>query len=57
MEDKEKDQLIQELKQDLARWRGQAVEAVEQACSNCRAADLDLCRHCRMEKIRKEAGQ
>jgi len=57
MDDREKDQLIQELKQDLARWRGRAVEAVEQACSTCKAADLELCRHCRMEKIRKEAGQ
>ena len=45
------------MKQELARWRGRAIEAAEMACSKCKVADLDLCRHCRMEKIRQEAGQ
>lgn len=52
----DKDAVIQELKMELAKWRGRAVEAIETACQNCRNNDLDLCRHCRMEKIRKEAG-
>ena len=32
------------------------VEAVETACQQCRNSDLELCRYCRMERIRKEAG-
>ena len=55
MEELEK--TIQELKKELAIWKGRAVEAAEQSCMLCRHSDLDLCRHCRMEKIRKEAGQ
>ena len=52
----EKDKTVQDLKLELAKWRGRAVEAVERACMLCRHADLDLCKHCRMEKIRQEAG-
>ena len=44
-----------DLKQEIAKWRGRAVEAAEMACSMCRNNDLDLCRHCRMERIRREA--
>ena len=51
------DQQIMSLKQELAKWRGRAIEAAEMACSKCKMTDLELCRHCRMEKIRKEAGQ
>lgn len=53
----DKDKVIQELRQDCARWRGRAIEATEMACQHCRASDPELCRYCRMEKIRKEAGQ
>ena len=56
MTDEDKDAMIQELKRQLSLWRGRAVEAVETACQNCRNNDLSLCRFCRMEKIRKEAG-
>ena len=52
----DKDTLIKDLKNELAKWRGRAVEAAEQACMLCKHSDLDLCRHCRMEKIRQEAG-
>lgn len=52
----DKNQTIKDLKQEVAKWRGRAVEAVEQACQSCRNTDLDLCRHCRMDKIRKEAA-
>lgn len=55
MEDKDLE--IKSLKQELAKWRGRAIEAAEMACSKCKMTDLELCRHCRMEKIRKEAGQ
>ena len=53
----DKDAMIKELKMDLARWRGRAIEAAEMACGKCGNTDLELCRHCRMERIRKEAGQ
>ena len=54
--DDDKDAMIADLKKQLTFWRGRAVEAVEAACQNCRNNDLDLCRYCRMEKIRREAG-
>ena len=54
--DEDKDAMIQELKRQLTFWRGRAVEAVEQACQCCRNNDPDLCRYCRMDRIRKEAG-
>ena len=52
----EKDKSIQQLKQDLAKWKGRALEASETACQLCKHTNLDLCKHCRMEQIRKEAG-
>ena len=54
--EEDKDNTIRELKQQISFWRGRAVEAVETACQQCRNSDLDLCRYCRMERIRKEAG-
>lgn len=56
MDEKTYEQRIQDLIREVALWRGRAVEAVETACQHCRNNDLDLCRYCRMEKIRKEAG-
>ena len=56
MDEKSYEQRIQDMIRELALWRGRAVEAVEMACQLCRNNDLELCRHCRMEKIRKEAG-
>jgi predicted metal-binding protein len=52
----EKDRVIQQLMQDIAKWKGRAIEAAETACQLCKQTDLELCKHCRMEKIRKEAG-
>ena len=49
----EKDQT----KQDLMKWKGRCLELCETACQLCRACDPDLCRHCRVEKIRREAEQ
>lgn len=54
--DEDRDQEIRDLKQQISFWRGRAVEAVETACQQCRNNDLSLCRFCRMERIRKEAG-
>ena len=51
------DEDIAKLKQELVKWRGRAVEAAETACMQCRAADPDMCRHCRMDQIKREAGQ
>ena len=56
MTDEDKDALIADLKKQLTFLRGRAVEAVEAACQQCRNNDLELCRYCRMEKIRREAG-
>lgn len=52
----EKDIVIRDLKTELAKWRGRALEAVEMACQGCTNNDLELCRYCRMEKIRQEVG-
>ena len=52
----DKDETIRALKMELAKWRGRSIEAVEMACMKCRNTDMELCRFCRMEKIRKEAG-
>jgi len=52
----EKDKKIQQMTQDVARWKGRAIEAAEMACQQCKNVDLELCKHCRMEKIREEAG-
>ena len=52
----DKDISIQQLKQDVAKWKGRALEAAEVACQLCKHTNLDLCKHCRMEKIREEAG-
>ena len=51
----DKDKTIQDLRQDCAKWRGRAIEAAEMACQLCRAADPEMCRYCRVEKIRTEA--
>lgn len=56
MDEKSSDEVIRELRNELAKWRGRSVEAVEHACLLCRNTDLDLCRYCRMQKIREEAG-
>lgn len=47
----------QRLRQELAKWRGRSIEVCEVACQLCRSADPDLCRHCRIEKIRREATE
>ena len=52
----EKDRTISDLKMELAKWRGRSIEAVEMACTKCRNNDLELCRYCRMDRIRREAG-
>jgi hypothetical protein len=52
----EKDLTIQELKREISRWRGRAIEAAEEVCNQCRIACPDACRNCRMKKIRQEAG-
>ena len=55
--DDNKEKTIVDLRQDCARWRGRCIEACEMACQLCRAADPDLCRYCRVERILKEAQQ
>lgn len=52
----EKDLTIQRLKWEVSHWRGRAIEAAEEACNQCRMADPEHCRNCRMKRIRQEAG-
>ena len=52
----EKDRLIQRLMQDLARWKGRALEAAEKACFECERLDMD-CDKCRMKKIKEDAAR
>lgn len=53
----EKDKRIQSLLQDLAKWKGRAIEAAQQACSICKAhvrPDGEDCRVCRMREMQKK---
>jgi len=52
----EKDRWIQQLTQDVARWKNRAVEAAERACMECERLDAD-CGKCRMQKIKEEAAR
>ena len=47
---------IQQLKQDVAKWKNRAVEAADRACMECEALHQD-CEKCRMQKIKEEAGK
>ena len=53
----EKDQKIQRLIAEVARWKGRALEAVGKACIECEifSAENPTCKRCRMTKIREEA--
>ena len=57
MPEQDNKELIPQLKQDIARWKGRAIEAAEMACMHCRQTDPELCRFCRMQKIRDDAGR
>jgi len=50
----EKDNRIQQLTRDVAKWKNRAVEAAEKACFECERLDKD-CDTCRMKKIKEEA--
>ena len=52
----EKDKRIQDLIQEVAKWKGRAIEAANQACFECERLDKD-CVKCRMTKIKEEAGK
>ena len=55
MSDQEK---IQQLTQDVARWKNRAVEACSEACANCEEYNegRTKCDGCRVMKIKEEAG-
>ena len=56
----EKDQRIQQLTQDAARWRNRAIEAAQRACDECEEyvqRREGVCRKCRMREILEEAGK
>lgn len=52
----EKDKRIQQLTQDLAKWKNRALEAAEKACFECERLDAN-CEKCRMKKIKEDAGR
>lgn len=52
----EKDKRIQDLIQEIAKWKGRAIEAANQACFECERLDKD-CKKCRMLKIKEEAAR
>ena len=47
---------IQQLIQDIAKWKNRALEAAERACFECESLHKD-CDKCRMKKIKEEAGK
>lgn len=50
---------IQQLTQEVARWKGRAVEAAARACQECEeyAEGKRVCEECRIRKIKDAAGQ
>ena len=52
----DKDKKIEQLKQDLARWKGRALEAANKACRECDQMPV-YCEKCRIRKIKEEAGE
>lgn len=47
---------IQQLIQDIAKWKNRALEAAERACFECENLHAD-CEKCRMKKIKEEAAK
>ncbi len=52
----EKDRSIQQLTQDVAKWKNRAVEAANKACWECEQQPK-LCEKCRIKQIKEEATQ
>jgi len=48
----DKDQVIQDLVHEVARWKNRALEAAERACDECERGE---CGNCRIKKIKEEA--
>ena len=53
----ERDLEIQGLRDEVKKQRNRAIEVADLACQMCRASDPDMCRYCRIDKVRKEAAQ
>lgn len=51
---------IQRMQHDLARWKGRAIEAAQEACTICRAyadPEEDDCKICRMKKVQEDINK
>lgn len=50
---------IQRLTQEVARWKGRAVEAAARACEECEEymEGKRICTACRIREIKEAAGQ
>jgi hypothetical protein len=54
----EKDLQVQQLRQDVAKWKNRALEACEKACFNCEEYwSRKHCEKCRITKIKEEAAK
>ena len=55
----DKDRMIEDLKEEVAKWRGRAVEAASRACEECDEYHVygKNCEKCRMRRIHKEATE
>lgn len=56
----EKEKKLQAITQEVAKWKGRAIEAAEQACYNCEEytdRNENRCRKCRIKQIMEEAGK
>lgn len=59
----EMDLKCQQLLQEVAKWKGRAVEAAAKACQNCeeyqedKKRDRKNCGHCRVLQIQHEAAE
>lgn len=52
----EKDKIISDMRQELAKWRGRAIEAAQEACTICQShvhPDGDDCRICRIRQLQE----
>ena len=56
----EKDKRIQDLTQELAKWKNRAIEAAQQVCSLCNDMLVPMeadCKLCRMKKILEDGNK
>lgn len=53
----EQDLKIQQLTQEVAKWKKLAMKAADKACFECDSSEEKHCRKCQISRIREEAGK